>query len=274
MAQEDLYATLGVTPDADMKAVKSAYRRLAFKHHPDRNRDDPSAAEAMKRLNEAYAVLSDAGKRREYDELRRQFGANAYERFRTRHSEQDIFSGSDINSVFEEMARMFGFRGVDDIFRDFYGQDYQRFEFKPRRATVRTFIFRRPVRTEAGGRAGTLSPGPGGALLRFLVRKLTGIELPAEGEDIRDRIFLEPRLAAGGGPYAYEHRRRQKKLIVSIPKGVREGQTIRLAGMGTPGRAGGKDGDLLLEVRLRKPFFSAAVEFLYRLLGRGTGRNP
>jgi curved DNA-binding protein len=271
MVQDDLYATLGIRPEAGLKEIKGAYRKLAFQHHPDRNRDNPASAEAMKRINAAYAVLSDPAKRSEYDTLRNQFGAAAYDRFRTSHSDQDIFSGSDINSIFEEMTRIFGFRGTDEIFKDVYGQAYENFEFKPRRRSMRTVIFTRPIRSAAADPASSVLPGVGGALLRFIIRKLTGIEIPVDGKNTADQIILDFKLAAEGGPFAYHHRRRDKKLVVTIPKGVRPGQSIRLAAMGEPGKAGGRPGDHLLEVRLRRPLLQAVIQFLSGLLGKRPG---
>jgi curved DNA-binding protein len=266
MSQDDYYATLGVPPQAETRQVKEAYRRLAFEHHPDRNRDAPSAADTMKRINEAYAVLSHPAKRREYDALRERFGSSAHSRFRTSHTEQDIFSGSDINAVFEELARSFGFRGFEDIFRDVYGQSPQGFEFKRPRVTIRTFGFGRPFRS--GGSAG-LPPPPGilGRLARLALGKLGG-GLPQNGADIHDRIYISPELAAAGGPYAYLLKPLSKKLVVKIPPGVRAGQRIRLAGMGAPGRNGGQDGDLFLEVRWRRPFRATARDFIAGILGK------
>jgi DnaJ-class molecular chaperone len=267
MPQDDYYATLGLPPQADPRQVKEAYRRLAFEHHPDRNRDTPSAADTMKRINEAYAVLSHPAKRREYDALRERFGSAAHSRFRTSHTEQDIFSGSDINAVFEELARSFGFRGFEDIFRDVYGQSPQGFEFKRPRVTIRTFGFGRTFRS--GGSSGALSPSAGilGRLARLALGKLGG-GLPQNGADIHDRIGISCELAAAGGPYAYLLRPVSKKLVIKIPPGVRAGQRIRLTGMGMPGRNGGKDGDLFLEVRLRRPFRARVKNFIAGILGK------
>jgi len=75
-------------------------------------------------------------------------------------------------------------------------------------------------------------------------------------------------LAAAGGPYAYFLRERSKKLVVKIPAGVREGQRIRLAGLGHEGRAGGTPGDLLLEVRLRRPILKRIKTWVARILRR------
>jgi DnaJ-class molecular chaperone len=267
MSQDDYYATLGLPPQAEPRQVKEAYRRLAFEHHPDRNRGTPAAAETMKRINEAYAVLSHPVKRREYDALRERFGSAAHSRFRTRHTEQDIFSGSDINAVFEELARSFGFRGFEDIFRDVYGQSPQGFEFKRPRVTIRTFGFGRPFRSGGSGGARPPSAGILGRLARLALGKL-GDGLPRNGADIHDRIRINPELAAAGGPYAYLLRPVSKKLVVKIPPGVRAGQRIRLAGMGAPGRNGGKGGDLFLEVRLRRPFHETARNFIAGILGK------
>ena len=67
MATRDYYEVLGIGKDADEATIKKAYRELAMKYHPDRNPGDNQAVERMKEINEAYAVLSDAKKRNEYD---------------------------------------------------------------------------------------------------------------------------------------------------------------------------------------------------------------
>jgi curved DNA-binding protein len=255
MHQEDYYTTLGVAAGAGSREIKEAYRKLAFQFHPDRNRDNPAAAESMKRINEAYAVLSHASRRREYDALRQQFGASAQSRFRSAHSEHDIFNGSDINAVFEEMARVFGLRSFEDIFRDCYGRDCREYGFRRPRASIRRFVFSRGFPPGVGPRAGTPASGGLGRIARFALRRLSGLELPENGATLRDRIYLDPGLAATGGPYAYFHRGRSKKLVVKVPPGVREGQHIRLSGMGRHGRAGGASGDLLLEVRFHRPWW-------------------
>lgn len=258
----DYYSILGVSAQASAREIKEAYRRMAFDHHPDRNRDNPAAVEAMKRVNEAYAVLSNPAQRREYDALRLQFGAAAQPRYRSGRTEQDIFSGSDINAVFEEMARAFGVRGVDQIFRDVYGPSYQGFEFKRPGLRVRVFGFGRPMRT-----SGLRDPATGlfAGIARRALQGLKRNRLPADGADIHDRITLTGGLAASGGPYAYFRRQGSKKLIVRIPSGIRDGQRIRLAGMGEPGRHGGRSGNLFLEVRIRKPLFRLAAEAGARL---------
>jgi curved DNA-binding protein len=70
MGPKDYYDILGLEKNTSQKQVRDAYRRLALLHHPDRNKDNPEAADRMKEINEAYAVLSDPQKRSEYDALR------------------------------------------------------------------------------------------------------------------------------------------------------------------------------------------------------------
>ena len=130
MEQKDYYEILEVDKNATQREVKEAYRKLAFQYHPDRNKDNPAAATRMKEINEAYGALSDAEKRRQYDELRQTFGSSAYGQFRQTYSEQDIFRGSDIHQIFEELSKAFGFRSFDEIFRETYGPVYKTFEFR------------------------------------------------------------------------------------------------------------------------------------------------
>ncbi len=257
MAQTDYYQVLGVAPEASQKQIKEAFRQLALKYHPDRNPGD--GAERMKDINEAYAVLSDAKRRAEYDTLRRQFGETAHTQFRSSHSDQDIFRGSDIDQIFEEIARSFGLRGVDEIFRDVYGQNYRQFEFRRPGLFGRGFVFiggfGGPGRGRGCRRHGLGARGHHPALGRFgqFLQGAIGREVrPRPGRDITDTIRLTAEQARQGGPWAYSHRTLGKKLVVKIPPGVREGQRIRLAGMGSPGQGGGAPGDLYLHVVVRR----------------------
>jgi len=260
----DYYQILGVEQTAGEKQIKDAYRKLAFKYHPDRNADDPSVSDKMKSINEAYAVLSDAAKRSEYDNLHRQYGSTAHSQFRQNYSEQDIFRGSDVNHLFEEVTRAFGLRGVEDIFKECYGKGYRRFEFRRPGFFATGFFFsgfpRGRMRHMRGGGGNGRANGqrqlgrrPGlRHLAQMVMEKMIQARLPADGADLNDLIAISPELAAAGGPYAYLARSQNKKLVVKIPPGVRDGQRIRLAGMGRPGRAGGAPGDMYLKVRVRQ----------------------
>ncbi|MGD8256092.1 MAG: DnaJ domain-containing protein [Desulfobacterales bacterium] len=263
MAQEDYYQILGVSENAAEKEIKEAYRQLAFKYHPDRNKDTPKAAERMKQINEAYAVLSNPSKRSEYDTFKHQFGNSAYSQFKKTYSEQDIYSGSDINHIFEEMAKSFGLRGFNEIFKEFYGQGYQQFEFKRPGLFAKGYVFGGPHRkNHQHAQSPFPLPGNLGRISRFLIEKISGVRLPEDGADILEHLYLEPDLALQGGPFAYFFRRKSKKLVIKIPPGVREGQRIRLAGMGMEGKNGGQPGDLFLKVHIRKPLLRSVKNFI------------
>lgn len=265
MSQNDYYQILGVDPKAGEKQIKDAYRKLAFQYHPDRNHKNPEASENMKKVNEAYAVLSDASKRREYDTLRQQFGASAYNRFKQNYSEQDIFSGSDINQILEQMARAFGLRGFDEIFKEFYGQGYRQYEFRKPGFFAKTTYFTGPRYGRKRNHTGFPLHGGIGKLTRFLLKQFSGVELPEDGADIRDTIFLNPEHARKGGPYAYYLRKKNKKLVVKIPPGTKQNQHIRLAGMGEDGKGGARPGDLYLQVRIRKQLLQRLRELLSKI---------
>ncbi len=104
MADQDYYKILGVNREATPAEMKKAYRALAQKYHPDKNKGDKHAEEMFKKISEAYAVLSNPEKRREYDTI----GSQA---FHGKFSQEDIFRGFDFNNIFQDI----GFSG--DIFR-------------------------------------------------------------------------------------------------------------------------------------------------------------
>jgi DnaJ-class molecular chaperone len=252
MEQQDYYDILGVNQHATPQQIKEAYRKLAFQYHPDRNKDDPRAMERMKEINESYAVISDPVKRREYDALRERFGPSAYGQFRQTYSEQDIFRGSDINRIFEEMGKAFGLRGFEEIFRESYGPGYRGFEFRRPGFSGRGYVY-----VSQSGRGRDLHGFPGGGnlgrLFQYGLRKMWGIEWPQKGRDWYDLIRLEPWQAQHGGQIQYVHPKRSKKLMVKVPSGIREGQVIRLHGMGELGKGGAQPGDLYLRVRIQTP---------------------
>jgi curved DNA-binding protein CbpA len=261
MSQRDYYEVLEVKREAGPKEIKEAYRKLALQYHPDRNLGDASALEKMKEINEAYAVLSDSRKRQEYDSLKQAYGSGAYDRFRQTYSDQDIFRGSDINRIFEEMARSFGVRGFEEIFRESYGQGYRTFEFRRPGVFARGYVFMGPgFRKARGGedQAGippAAAPPPGlvGRAVVSLFGRILGMVLPQKGADREAAIVLDPEKAREGGKFRFLHRKQGRELLVTIPPGVREGQKIRLKGLGAEGKGGGEAGDLYLRVTLRKP---------------------
>jgi DnaJ-class molecular chaperone len=268
MDPKDYYHILGIETDAGPDRIKAAFRELAFQYHPDRNEKNPDASEKMKKINEAYAVLSNPAKRREYDSLRQQYGSTAYHRFREGYSEQDIFNGSDIHQVFEEMAKAFGFRGYHDIFREFYGNGYQTFQIKRPGIFMGGFIFSGSLGGRKKGQE-QLSAGsnPLGRLVQGIFQKAIGIKPVEKGKDTHDVIALDEAAARQGGPYAYFHKKRSKKLMVKLPRNVRTGQKIRLAGMGDPGKGGGEPGDLYLQIHIKRPLLERIRKYISKKSG-------
>lgn len=247
MDPRDYYQVLGIEKDAEPQKIKEAYRDLALKYHPDRNASDSSALEKMQAVNEAYAVLSDPQKKNEYDALRQQYGSTAYNRFRKSYTDQDIFQGSDIHQVFEEMARNFGVRGFDEIYKQFEGRGFRRFETKRPGLHVKGFVFSGWM----GGKGPFFKLGQN--LSKLLAGNAGGAAIPQKGMDIYDVIQLQPAHAQQGGPFAYHNKKRDKKLVVRIPPYTKDGQKIRLSRMGEEGRGGGMPGDLYLKVSIKKP---------------------
>ena len=272
---KDYYQILGIDKNAGQEQIKAAYRKLAFQHHPDRNKKDPAAGEKMKEINEAYAILSDQKKRKKYDIFRDSYGSSASQRFRESYSEEDIFRDSDINQIFEEMSKIFGFRNSDEIFKEFYGSRYQTFSFRRRgafgRGSVSFYGFRPHVRRqgEFRGRGKEQQPPLGifanllNRYLRHKIGKTFGVKFPERGADLHDVLALNPKQAQRGEKVKYflRGRGRPKEIMVKIPPGIRDNQRIRLKGLGAEGRDGGEAGDLYLEVMIRVPLLQRIKNF-------------
>ncbi len=256
MEQKDYYQILGVARDASFQSIKEAYRRLAFEYHPDRNPGNGWAVEKMKEINEAYAVLADADKRSRYDLLRQEYGSSAHDRFRRDYSDNDIFRGSDINQIFEEMARSFGFRGFEEVFSQAYGQGYRTFEFRRPGVFGKVIIFGSGRGRRLDHETGQLS-GLSGVLVRlagYAVRKMVGLGTGPRTADRYAMLPIDPKLAEEGGRVMYRDSDDLKEFVVTVPPGIRDGQIMRLRGAGrdTPGEPAG---DLYLKVEIRKSLF-------------------
>lgn len=279
MDKKDYYEILGVERDASPSKIKEAYRRLAFQYHPDRNRENPAAVERMKEVNEAYAVLSDPEKRKTYDTFGQHYGSSAYDRFKQRYSEEEIFRGCDIHQVFEEMARSFGFRSFDDLFREVYGEGFRSFEFRRAGVFGRGFLFYGPLfqrrpRGVPSWDASERPRFPSGLFSRLLYRLLQatlGLRNSRRGQDWEEVILIDPATAREGGKVKYFHRRKGRELLVHVPPRMEEGQKIRLRGMGGEGRNGGEPGDLYLKIRIYQPFLERIKNLLSPLFSRRIG---
>jgi len=218
----DYYKTLGVEKTATPEEIKKAYRKLAMKYHPDRNKGNKEAEEKFKQISEAYAVLSDKEKRQQYDT----FGASG---FQQRYTQEDIFRDFDLGDILREFGINFGggratFRttgggmgGVsfEDLFR-------QAGTGGGARGGFQTFHdFQRPSQTVKGNDI--------------------NFELPITLNDVL--TGAEKTISLGHGPHA-------EKVSVKIPPGIAAGKKLRLSGKGSPSPMGGQPGDLYLHIKI------------------------
>ena len=257
--KQDYYGVLGVSREATSEDVKKAFRKLALRYHPDRNKDD-GASEKFKAINEAYQVLSDPKRRAEYD----QFG----------------FVRSGANGGGRGFDGFEGFGGFGDIFDAFFGGGGARTRTSAQRGAdlqyplsisfeeavfgaEKSFEVRRTEicshchgeRSEPGT-SPTVCPNCNGAgevrrshqsIFGQFVQVQTCSTCRGEGRVITERCSS----CNGAGTEA-----RDRKLAVTIPAGIETGTQIRLTGEGEPGRVGGPAGDLYVSIRAKAhPFF-------------------
>ncbi|WP_372876524.1 DnaJ C-terminal domain-containing protein [Pseudomonas sp.] len=214
MEFKDYYQVLGLDKNASEDEIKKSYRKLARKYHPDVSKE-ADAELRMKEVNEAYAVLGDLEKRAAYDQLGSRY-----------RDGQEFQPPPNWDAGFEFSGA--GFSGADmGDFSDFFAN-----------------LFGRAATGQAGSgrRAGPRS---------------------RRGEDHHAKIVIDLRDAYQGAPRTITLRGaradaqgrvslQEHNLTVQIPKGVKEGQHIRLAGQGSPGMGGGAAGDLFLEVHFKQ----------------------
>ncbi|MBF0467540.1 MAG: DnaJ domain-containing protein [Desulfamplus sp.] len=300
MQTQDYYKILALDKRATPSEIKKAYKTLAIKYHPDRNPDDMHASEKMAALNEAYAVLSNPDKKREYDMLRDRFGEDAAGRFRQNNTYDDILRNSDIEKIFQEIAQSFGIRGLNDLFsnvnisgrstdmggssffffgtfgtqphnglrRETFGQqqssDYVSGGQAPwgdldnRSETAPKLKFHQKVLRDVGSK---IMKKAVDKLLNAGVNTLNELHAANRG-DIHDTITLSASHAKRGGPYAYYHQHKDKKLIVKIPENIQNGHKIRLKGAGFPSADTGENGDLFLMVNVKQNLLSKVKNFI------------
>ncbi len=287
MAEKDYYKLLGVNKDASSDEIKKQYRKLAMKYHPDKTKGDKTAEEKFKKISEAYAVLSDKEKRKQYDT----FGSTD---FQQRYSQEDIFKGFDFGSIFRE----FGFGGGSSPGRTgnvrfSFGNDFpfghqgrrQQASSQPKGADL---VYELPLilREVATGTSKTISLQHGDRSEKITVRIPPGmisgkkLRLAGKGEPspyggqagdlfiiskiMEDPVFRveeydlhlykEVKLTeALLGSTVTVPTIDQRELTLTMPAGTKHKTKMRLAGNGLPHMQGVGRGDLFVHIQIRMP---------------------
>ena len=244
MAQKrDYYEVLGVSKDATKDQIKRAYRKLAKKYHPDSNPGDQEAKKKFEEVNEAYEVLGDDTKRKQYDQFGFSdfgqggpgaggfggFGSGSYTDGNGTHYYYSSNGGPDMGDVF------------GDIFGDMFGS-------KSGRKHRSAFHFDNSQDFGGGGFGGFRNAAEKG---QDVTSEITiGFDEAANGGDRMIRVA-----GADGRNHTYK---------VHIPAGIDEGQSIRLKGKGNPSASGGEAGDLFLKVHIsERPGFERKGQDIY-----------
>jgi DnaJ-class molecular chaperone len=203
---KDYYKVLGVAEGSSEADMKSAYRKLALKFHPDKNPGNKSAEEKFKEISEAYYVLSDKKRREEYDLSRKGGFGGSYQG--AQGFDPNEFMHAFRSGGGRSGARGGGFGAFEDILGDLL-RGQQRYE---------------EAEPEQEGR---------------------------EDTDIQTEVAVPAALTQKGGEVKFKTRSGQQ-FTVKVPKGIKDGQKLRLAGQGRVCRCCGKNGDLLVGIRIKK----------------------
>ncbi len=290
MTEKDYYKTLGVSQDASKEDIHKAYRKLAKKYHPDKNKGSDAAQEKFKEISEAYNVLSKPEKRKKYDELRRMQqqggmrGAGGAGGGMDGFGFEDIFGSRSSRSTSGDTS--FSDTGFSDLFSSIFGEGKGAgpgYSMRERGRDVHSRItipFNKAVKggkvsvrvprhsecTRCGGTGaapgtrtdicpscggrGRTASGKGGFSIAQTCPQCFG----------RGKIIQNPcSICHGDGSTEVE-----AEIDVNIPAGIENGQKLRLKGMGGEGGAGGEAGDLILEVGVSEhPRFKRKALDLY-----------
>ncbi len=205
----DYYETLGVEKNSTPTEIKKTYRKLALKYHPDKNKGDKKAEDKFKEISEAYAVLSDPDKKKQYDT----YGSTD---FHQRYSQEDIFRGFDLNDILRQFG--VGGSGTSANFRNGMGGN----------GRFNSFFSQGP----GGGCGGGCQAAPEKG--QDMTYQIT--------------VTLEEVLNGAERTITLRKNGRSHNVSVKIPKGIEEGKKLRLQGKGGASKNGGPPGDLYLKV--------------------------
>lgn len=253
--KRDYYEVLGCERTASEDDIRKAYRKLALKYHPDRNKDDPEAERLFKEATEAYTILSDADKRAQYDRFGHAAGGAGFD-----------FQNAGVGDIFSHFQ---------DMFSDFFGgmggggfggrasRGPQRGQDTRARATITLAEAMVGVKKEvhlrgaapcdtchgSGAKAGTEPKscrhcgGSGQSTTQrgFIMFQTTCPVCRGVG-----KVIEEPCADCGGQRYVEKRR----KVLVNFPAGIDAGQRLRVPGQGMPGQPGAEAGDLYVEVEV------------------------
>lgn len=262
MVKQDYYKVLGIDRNATEEVIKKAYRKLALQYHPDRNKS-PDAEERFKEISEAYAVLSDNEKRRQYDTL-------GHEGIGARYTYDDLFRGVDFESIFRDI----GFGGFDRIFDMFFGGRGFRGSYKSRGSDIAYEIElsleevnqggersieipKKEICSQCNGTGAKQGTSPkqcstcgGSGQVEF--SRTHGFSrfiqvTPCNHCSGKGYVIEKPCAECGGRGLAKKY----KRIKFSIPPGVEEGSSLRISGEGDQDLNGGSSGDLYLIIHIK-----------------------
>lgn len=263
--EKDFYALLGVGKDASASEIKKKYRSLARELHPDKNPGDKAAEERFKAVSEAYDVLSDDAKRKEYDEARSLFASGGYRAGGGFGPTGGYNANINLEDLFGDGQGGFG-EFLGGVFNRGRGRGAPRARRGADLESALTLSFDQsldgatvPLRLQVDGNCGTcrgtgaqpgtvpvMCPTCGGA--GQTSRNAGGFAFAEPCPTCRGRgLYVEdPCGSCRGSGHALQTR----TVNARIPAGVKDGATIRLKGKGAPGDAGGPAGDLLVKVSI------------------------
>ncbi|WP_397543958.1 DnaJ C-terminal domain-containing protein [Roseovarius salis] len=221
---DDPYKVLGVSKDASQDEIKKAYRKKAKALHPDLHPGDKAKQDEFKKVGAAYDIIGDAEKRRRFDAG--EIDASGQERPERQYYHQ--YAGADPQGRYQSASGFGDFEDVSDIFADLFGGRAR----------------------GGGGGFGGFGEAAGGR------RAGGGAQFTARGADARYHLDVDFLDAARGAKRTLPLPD-GNTIELTIPAGVREGQTLRLRGKGQPGMGGGPPGDALVEIGVRPhPLFT------------------